>query len=100
MRETTVEQALIRAVHTAGGHCWKFTSPGLAGVPDRLILLPGPHVGFIETKAPGGKPRPIQQHRINQIRALGIPALILDHPNHIEEALHEIQTTHLPTHRH
>lgn len=92
VRETTVEQALIRAVHARGGLCWKFVSPGLAGVPDRIIILPGGHVGFIEVKAPGQHPRPLQTRRLNQLRTLGITALTIDHPNQIEEALHEIQT--------
>ena len=93
MRERTVEQALTRAVQAHGGLCWKFTSPGLAGVPDRIIVLPGGHVGFVEVKAPGQKPRPIQTHRLNQLRALGIPALVVDHPDQIERALNAIRTS-------
>lgn len=92
MRETVVEQALTRAVHAAGGLCWKFTSPGTAGVPDRLVILPEGKIGFIEVKAPGQQPRPIQQHRIHQLHALGATALIIDHPNQIQEALDAIRT--------
>lgn len=92
MRERDVEYALAQAVKQAGGLCWKFTSPALAGVPDRIVILPQGHVGFIEVKAPGQHPRPIQQRRIAQIRNLGIPALVIDHPNQIQEALHAIRT--------
>lgn len=53
MREKTVEQKLVRAVKDMGGIATKFVSPGLDGVPDRLILLPGSKVGFVECKAPG-----------------------------------------------
>ena len=91
MRERTVEQALTRAVHARGGQCWKFTSPGLAGVPDRIIILPHGKVGFVEVKAPGQRPRPLQQHRLDQLRALGATALVVDHPDQIEGALDEIQ---------
>ncbi|AKK05223.1 VRR-NUC domain-containing protein (plasmid) [Corynebacterium mustelae] len=97
MDEKHVEQALTRAVKNLGGLCLKFTSPGLAGVPDRLILLPGGCIAFAELKAPGKKPRPIQRVRKNQIENLGVPVHIIDHPNHIHEVLHEIQTTQLPT---
>ena len=93
MRERTVEQALTRAVQAHGGLCWKFTSPGLAGVPDRIIVLPGGHVGFVEVKAPGQKPRPVQHHRLNQLHALGATALVVDHPDQIERALNEIRTS-------
>lgn len=92
MRERTVEQALIQAVHARGGLCWKFTSPGLAGVPDRIIILPEGHIGFIEVKAPGQKPRPLQQHRLNQLHELGATALTIDHPDQIEGALNAIRT--------
>lgn len=93
MRETVVEQALTRAVHAAGGLCWKFISPGLAGVPDRLIILPGGHVGFVEVKAPGKHPRPIQQHRLGQLRALGATVAVIDHPDQIPGALNAIRAS-------
>ena len=53
MREKTVEQKLVAAVRHMGGIAPKFVSPGLDGMPDRLILLPGGRVGFVECKAPG-----------------------------------------------
>lgn len=92
MRERDVEQALTRAVQAHGGLCWKFTSPALAGVPDRIVILPQGHVGFIEVKAPGQHPRPIQQRRIAQLRSRHVPVIIIDHPNQIQEAIHAIQT--------
>lgn len=93
MRETRIEQALTAAVQARGGLCWKLTSPGTAGVPDRLIILPDGAHGFIEVKRPGGKLRPIQQHRLNQLHALDQPAYVIDQPNQIERVLDEIQTT-------
>lgn len=92
MREKTLEQHLTQAVHAAGGLCWKLVSPGTAGVPDRLIILPEGKIGFIELKTTGQKPRPIQQHRINQLHQLGATALTIDHPTQIPGALHAIQT--------
>lgn len=100
MNEKHVEQALTRAVKNLGGLCLKFTSPGLAGVPDRLILLPEGHIAFAELKAPGKKPRPVQRVRKQQIENLGVPVHIIDHPNQIPGVLHEIQTTQLPAKSH
>lgn len=60
MREKKVEEHLINRVERAGGLCWKFTSPGTSGVPDRICLLPGGLVFFVECKAPGKTPRPLQ----------------------------------------
>lgn len=51
MREKQVEQALVKAVKASGGICPKFVSPGLSGVPDRLVLLPNGRIGFVEVKA-------------------------------------------------
>lgn len=53
MREKQIEQQLVSAVRRMGGICPKWVSPGLDGVPDRIILLPGGHMAFAELKAPG-----------------------------------------------
>lgn len=78
MREKEVEQKLVRAVRSAGGLALKFVSPGLAGVPDRLLLFPGGRVAFCEVKAPGEKPRPLQLHRMEQLRKLGFRVYVVD----------------------
>ena len=59
MREKIIEEKLTKAVKQNSGVCWKFTSPGTAGVPDRIVLMPGGRIAFVEVKAPGEKPRPL-----------------------------------------
>lgn len=96
MLEKELEQRFVKEVKRRGGTALKFTTPSLAGMPDRLVILPsptGPHIGFVELKRPGGKPRPLQQHRIDWLHTLGVTALVLNHPNDIEKAINEIQTT-------
>lgn len=93
MREKTIEQALVREVKMRGGMCPKFTSPGMDGMPDRLVLLPHGHFGFVEVKAPGEKPRPLQLHRHKQLRRLGIKVYVLDGLEQIGGILDGIQTT-------
>ena len=88
MSEKQVEQKLVRAVKAAGGICPKWVSPGLDGVPDRIVLLPGGHIAFVELKAPGKKLRPLQSARIEQLQRLGFDALVLDDVNDIEPLLH------------
>lgn len=90
MREKTVEQKLMRAVKDMGGIAPKFVSPGLDGVPDRLILLPGGRMGFVECKAPGKQLRPLQVHRKRQLEGLGFLVYCLDRPEAIEGMLDEI----------
>ena len=63
VREKTIEGKLVKAVKIMGGLAPKFVSPGLDGVPDRLVLLPGGKIAFIELKAPGKELRPLQVRR-------------------------------------
>lgn len=76
--ERFVETKIRQAVTARGGLCLKFVSPGFAGVPDRLILLPGGRVGFVEVKRLGAKPRPLQVRRHQQLQALGFKVFTLD----------------------
>lgn len=78
MRERDVERALTDAVRARGGLCWKFTSPSLSGVPDRIVVLPGRPAAFVEVKAPGAKPRPIQEVRARQLTDRGVKVFVLD----------------------
>lgn len=86
MKEHAIEAALTRAVKDAGGLCWKLVCPGTSGVPDR-ICHKGGRVLFVEVKAPGKTPRPIQHHRLAQLTAQGFTALVIDNPNQIREVL-------------
>ena len=90
MREKQIEQMLVRGVKNTGGMCLKFISPGLAGVPDRLILMPGGRLAFAELKAPGQKPRPLQQYRIEQLRQLGFRVYVIDSIGQIGGVLDEV----------
>ena len=91
MREKQIEHALVMAVKAAGGMCPKLVSPGTDGMPDRMILLPKGHIGFVEVKAPGKKPRPLQERRHKQLRHLGFQVFILDGPEKIVEILKEVE---------
>jgi hypothetical protein len=91
MRERQVEQALVKAVKARGGICPKFVSPGLAGVPDRLVLMPNRKMGFVEVKAPTKKPRALQLYRIKQFSDLGFKCFVLDDVAEIGGILHEIE---------
>lgn len=71
----------------------KFVSPGLSGVPDRLLLIPGGRVAFAELKAPGGRLRPLQVRRKAQLEAMGFPVYVIDRIDSIGGVLDEIQST-------
>ena len=93
MREKEIEKKLIQAVKQAGGICPKLVSPGFDGMPDRMVLLPKGWMGFVEVKAPGEKPRPLQLSRHRLLRRLGFQVYVLDDVEQIGGMLDEIQTT-------
>ena len=87
-----MERKLAEAVKAMGGIAPKFISPGFAGMPDRLVILPDGKCGFVEVKRRGEKPRPLQEARHGMLRQLGFKVYILDCAGQIEEVLHEIST--------
>jgi hypothetical protein len=72
MRERDIEAYLRVKVKALGGTAYKFVSPGHAGVADRLVLLPGGVVWFIEVKAPGGRLSPLQMLFARRMDELGM----------------------------
>jgi len=92
MREKTIEQKFVMEVKHIGGLALKFTSPGFDGVPDRIVLLPGGKMAFVEVKAPGEKPRPLQLARHRLLRRLGFRVYVLDDESQIGGIVDEIQS--------
>jgi len=78
MREKQIERKLTDDVKGMGGIAPKFVSPGYDGMPDRIVLVPGGHMAFVEVKAPGEKPRALQLARHEMLRRLGFKVYVLD----------------------
>ena len=91
MREKVIERELVRAVKAVGGMCPKLISPGTDGMPDRMVLLPEARIGFVEVKAPGQKPRPLQERRHAQLRDLGFMVFVLDDLEKIPGIIAEVK---------
>lgn len=93
MRESQIEKRLVAAVRKRHGLCLKWVSPGLDGVPDRIILLPGKRIAFAELKAPDKTPRTQQLYRKAQLERLGFRVYIIDNTEQIGGVLDEISAT-------
>ena len=93
MRESEIEKALTLEVKKRGGLALKFISPGMSGVPDRLIMMEGGRIAFIELKAYGKKMRPLQIKRKRQLEALGFLVYCIDNKEQIGGVLDEICST-------
>ena len=61
VREKIVEQYFKKRVEALGGICWKLTSPGRRGVPDRLVTLPMMGMFCVELKSEVGR---LSRHQI------------------------------------
>ena len=90
LSEKDIEKRLVDAVKKMGGIAPKFVSPGLNGVPDRIVLLPGGKIAFVELKAPGQKMRKLQVRRKLHLESLGFSVYCVDGTEQIQDVLHEI----------
>ena len=91
MSERELEKMFRLAVKAAGGCAYKFVSPGMSGVPDRLGVLPDNCIGFVELKAPGKKSRPEQCYQQRRLENMGCYVAVLDDPDRIEQIIQEIR---------
>jgi hypothetical protein len=88
-RERDIERALVGMVKRHGGLCLKWVCPGWSGVPDRIILLPGGRVLFVETKRPkGGEVGKLQAWWGQKLVALGFAYFVIK--NRVELSTLEI----------
>ena len=82
--EKEIETKLRRMVESHGGKCLKWVCPGWRGVPDRIILLPGGRIFFVETKRPkGGKIDPLQRKWWEWLTRLGFQCYFIHTEEHI-----------------
>ena len=93
MLERIIERRLRTETQKRKGLALKFVSPGIDGVPDRIVLLPGGRMAFVELKAPGKKPRPLQVRRKEQLEALGFLVYCVDGVEQIGGVLDEISAS-------
>ena len=93
MREKQIENKLATEAKKLGGIALKFVSPSFDGMPDRLVLMPDGHIAFVELKAPGKKPRPLQLARHRLLRSLGFRVYIIDSVEQIGGMLDEVRTS-------
>ena len=97
MYEKQLEHKLVALIQSLDGMCLKLVSPGCAGVPDRLCLLPGGRALFVEVKKPGQRVRPLQHYRLKQLTTLGFTALVVDSESCLEEVKARCAISHTTT---
>ena len=96
MLEAEVEKYLCRKVKSdLQGRALKFISPGLNGVPDRIVLIPGGRIYFVETKAPGKGLRKLQSYVCTVISGLGFEVKRIDTKGKVDGFIKEVKADDL-----
>ena len=76
--EAKIEDKSRKAAIAAGCLCYKFTSPSNRSVPDRLFITPTGRTFYVEFKAPGKKPTPLQALTIDKMRKHNASVYVCD----------------------
>lgn len=90
MLERSIERKLKQRIENQGGLALKFVSPGLSGVPDRIVLVPNGQVWFVELKAPGKELSPKQIKMASRLAELGHEVWVIDCERKITQFLQEV----------
>lgn len=98
MRESELEKRFVKMVKQAGGKAYKFLSPGNSGVPDRIVVLPGGKIGFVELKREGERTRKLQRFRTGELEAMGCFTAVVDSIESAEGAIAGILLQEPKTH--
>ena len=93
LNEQQIENRLRKRVKELGGKAVKFISPGLRGVPDRIVLLPGARIYFVELKRLGETLRPQQIKRRDELISLGFKHYEIDSYEAVEVFINEVCTS-------
>lgn len=87
--EAEIERYLRRKVEGMGGLCLKFVS-SVSGVPDRIIVYNSLTI-FVELKAPGQKPRPLQIRMIEKLKKSGARVEVIDSKESVDNLILELR---------
>lgn len=71
MKEVALERIFRDGINDLGGWCIKMNPAGLVGIPDRLVLLPGALMFFVELKIKTGRLSPMQSRIRQKLEELG-----------------------------
>lgn len=90
MIENDVEKYLVGRIAKIGGLVWKLTSPGISGVPDRIVIYHG-KLYFVEMKRPGSKMRKLQEYRRKELGGQGFGVICLDSKKRVDIFIDEMK---------
>ena len=99
LKESEIEGWLKSRIEKKGGLFIKFTSPGNDGVPDRIVILPGGRIVFLELKTRYGKLSAVQKYQIGRLLKLNAEVAVIFGPDaaedFLQDALHFVVIGHV-----
>ena len=90
MLERDIERHLVRRVAERGGGAYKWVSPGRVGVADRIVMLPGGRVWFIELKTVKGRLSPLQKVFATEMARMGMNYAVLKSKEEVDQWILEL----------
>ena len=87
MLERDIERYLVRRTIEHGGKAYKWVSPGHVGVADRIVLLPGGVVWFVELKTAKGRLTPLQQLFGADLQRMGMNYIVIRSKEQVDKWL-------------
>ena len=88
--ERDIERHLVRRAIEHGGKAYKWVSPGHVGVADRIVLLPGGVVWFVELKTATGRLSPLQKVFAADLRRMGMNYIVIRSKGEVDELLQRV----------
>ena len=90
VNEKLIEKNLVKGVEKLGGWAVKFWPISISGFPDRMVLMPGAKIYFVELKSTGHKPTPIQRNVMRKLIKLGFSGYVIDCKELLTDFLNDI----------
>ena len=87
--EKMIERYLCDSVKQMGGVCLKYSNAGMVGYPDRICLLSGGVVFWVELKSKDGRLNEAQKIRIRQLRGMGQRVYVADSRDKVDEIIND-----------
>jgi hypothetical protein len=88
--EKKLETKFRESVKKLKGAALKFYCLSFTGMPDRIVLMPGGRIWFVELKSPGKKPTPRQLFVHGWLRGLGFEVVVIDTQELLNDFLNRI----------
>ncbi len=88
--EKRIEKKLRESCKKLGGIAIKLYPLSLTGLPDRIVLMPGGRIWFVELKSEGVKPTPSQESFHKKLRGLGFRVEVISTDEQLQDFLNHL----------